>query len=76
MTAGGAYTLKAASIATLPIKLTSNTKTLEDIVAKILSIKASDNDADISELENKMNKCVYDIYGIKDTQIEIIENAL
>lgn len=76
MTAGGAYTLKASSISALPIIVSAVPERLIQVVDKILSAKKLDHMTDVSNLERCLNKIVYDIYDLTDTQITIIENSL
>ena len=45
MTAGGAYTLKAATISVLPFKIANNTQEIADIVDRILVLKSENHDA-------------------------------
>ena len=73
MTAGGAYTLKAATISSLPFKTIEDKSEVIAIVDKILKAKAGDHSADISNLETKLNLSVYAIYGLSETDIAIIE---
>jgi hypothetical protein len=75
MTAGGAYTLKAASISSLPFKVAIDTSALVDIVNSILKIKKADKNADISEQERKIDSFVYQLYGLTDEEIKIIEGG-
>lgn len=76
MTAGGAYTLKASSISALPIIFSTVPERLIQVVDNILSAKKLDHMTDVSNLERCLNKIVYDIYDLTDTQITIIDNSL
>ena len=76
MTAGGAYTLKAATISALPFKIAKNTNDIECIVEEILSIKSKDHDADVSNLEAEIDSIVYKIYELSDEDIKIIESTV
>lgn len=78
MTAGGAYTLKAATISALPIKLASDEEqsAIVDIVDEILRIKESNHNADITSQERRMNEIVYDMYDISEAEKALIETAL
>ncbi len=73
MTAGGAYTLKAATISTLPFKIAKDTDGIVNIVEKILSIKKDNHDADVSALESEIDRLVYQLYGLTDEEIKIVE---
>ena len=74
MTAGGAYTLKAATISVLPFKIANNTQEIADIVDRILVLKSENHDADVSALESEIDNLVYRLYGLKEDEIQIIEN--
>ena len=73
MTAGGAYTLKAATISSLPFKIAKNTTDISSIVDKILSIKGNDHDADVSKEESEIDHLVYQLYGLTEEEIKIVE---
>lgn len=75
MTAGGAYTLKAATISSLPFKIAKNTDEIVSIVEKILIVKSNNHDADVSNLESKIDRLVYQLYGLTDEEIKIIEES-
>ena len=76
MTAGGAYTLKAATISALPFKMTKNPQSIIDIVDEILSLKEKNHDADVSALEEQLNNLVYIIYEISQDEQAIIQEKL
>ena len=48
-------------------------KKIERLVDKILEVKQNDPKADTSELETKIDQTVYDLYGLTDKEIAIIE---
>ena len=73
MTAGGAYTLKAATISALPFKIARNTSDIANIVQEVLSIKANNHDADVSLLENKIDILVYKLYGLNYDEVLIVD---
>ena len=73
MTAGGAYTLKAATISALPFKIAHNTSDIANIVQEVLSIKTNNHDADVSLLENKIDILVYKLYGLNYDEVLIID---
>jgi len=73
MTAGGAYTLKHATIQQLPIVLSENQKPIIDLVDKILFAKVNNNNTAI--LEKKLDEHIYSLYNLTDKEIEIIENS-
>ncbi len=75
MTAGGAYTLKAATISALPFKIAKNTQEIAGIVDKILIEKSKNHDTDVSSLESEIDRLVYQIYGLTEEEIKIIEQS-
>ncbi len=75
MTAGGAYTLKAATISALPFKIADDASQISSIVENILSIKEKDHNADVCELEHKIDQLVYSLYNLTPEEIAIIEKG-
>jgi len=73
MTAGGAYTLKAATISSLPFKIAGDTSEIANIVNRILATKDKDHSADVSKEESKIDRLVYQLYGLTDEEIRIVE---
>lgn len=73
MTAGGAYTLKAATISALPFKIAKDTNEIEVVVQRILTIKENDHNADISSLEQQIDLLVYRLYDMTYDEILIID---
>jgi hypothetical protein len=73
MTAGGAYTLKHATIQQLPIKIAKNTKPFIDLVDNILAAKANGAKADTSALERQIDNLVYRLYDLTPEEIKIVE---
>lgn len=75
MTAGGAYTLKAATIEAFPIAIGTREQQKE-IAAKVESIlnaKAKDKQADVTPIESEIDRLVYNLYGLSDNEIKIVE---
>ena len=77
MTAGGAYTLKAATIESLPIAVGTREQQKEIAlkVDSILNTKAEDKQADISSTENEIDHLVYELYGLSEEDIKIVEGV-
>ena len=75
MTAGGAYTLKAATISALPFKIAKDTTEISSVVDKILSIKDQDHDANVLEEESEIDSLVYQLYGLTEEEIIIVEEC-
>ena len=75
MTAGGAYTLKAATIESLPIAVGTREqqKGIALKVDSILNTKAEDKQADVSSTENEIDHLVYELYGLSEEDIKIVE---
>ena len=73
MTAGGAYTLKAATISALPFKIANDTIQISSIVDKILSIKEKNHDADVSKEESQIDILVYHLYGLTYDEVKIVD---
>lgn len=73
MTAGGAFTLKKTTIERLPFKLAENTNEIGRIVTKIYQEINKNFDSDISMLESQIDNLVYEIYGLTEEEIKIVE---
>ena len=75
MTAGGAYTLKAATIEALPIAIGTKEqqKEIANRVESILNAKAKDKQIDVSSIEFEIDHLVYDLYGLSENEIKIVE---
>ncbi len=83
MTAGNAFTLKQETISELPIKDVSlnEQKPFIDLVEKILAItKASgyfqdaERQAEVRNIELRIDQLVYDLYNISEDEVKIIES--
>ena len=46
------------------------------LVDKILNAKRADLEADVSNLEKEIDKLVYDLYGLTDDEIAIVEGSV
>lgn len=77
MTAGGAYTLKKATIDEFPLKEIeiNNQQPFIEKVEQILALKQVNSDADTSSLEKEIDAMVYELYGLSKEEIEIVENS-
>lgn len=73
MTAGGAYTLKAATISALPFKLAKNMDILAGIADDILDIKYRDYNADVSDKEKQIDLFVYHLYELTYDEVLIVD---
>ena len=78
MTAGGAYTLKAATIESLPLAV--GTKEQQEEIAlkveSILNAKTKDKQAAVSSTESEIDRLVYDLYGLSEEDIKIVEECV
>ncbi len=76
MTAGGAFTLKKATIDEFPIKevLIGQQQPFIDKVDQILSLKNDNPTADTLALEREIDEMVYALYGLTEEEIAIVES--
>ncbi|GHT60367.1 hypothetical protein AGMMS50239_09230 [Bacteroidia bacterium] len=74
MTAGGAYTLKHATIQQLPIVVANDQQQIIDCVEQILQSKKKNSDT--SKLENEIDQLVYELYGLTAEEIKIVEGKV
>ncbi len=68
---------KKYKIELLPIKITSvdHEKDIEILVNQILAIKKQKPSSDTTDLENQIDQLVYQLYGLTEEEIKIIENV-
>lgn len=74
---GDARTFKTNYLNPFPIpeKVNDETETaIKDKVNQVLEIKAQDPKSDTSLLENEIDRMVYELYGLNEEEIEVIEN--
>lgn len=74
---GGYYDFRRDKVLTVPIKptiLSENYAELTGFVDKILTAKKSDPRADTSTLEAEIDHLVYELYGLTENEIKIVEN--
>ncbi len=67
--------IQARSVGELPIRIADEQQTIVDIVNQILYLKKENAGADISDLQNQIDKIVYRIYGLNEDEIRIIEEG-
>lgn len=48
---------------------------IEDLVNKILHSKSEDVDADISSYERELDRLIYELYGLTEEEVRVVENA-
>ena len=75
MTAGGAYTLKAATIEAMPIPSATpaQQQPIIDLVDTILAKKKQNPQADTSVEESAIDQLVYKLYELSEDEIKLIE---
>ena len=59
----------------LPIKqpLFEEKTNIEELVDKVLTFKKQDSSYDTNDLESQIDRLVYDLYGLTEDEIKIIE---
>jgi hypothetical protein len=75
MTAGGAFTLKHATIQQLSIVVADDPQPIIALVDKILCAKRENPAADTSKWEREIDVQVYQLYGLTDEEIAIVEGG-
>jgi adenine-specific DNA-methyltransferase len=60
----------------IPIPTPNQVVNIENIVDQILTAKKSNPKADTSELEKEINQIVYELYGLSEEEIRIIEGEI
>ena len=77
MTAGGAYTFKASTIEALPIAIGTKQQQKEIAlkVENILNAKATNKQTDVSSSEHEIDCLVYNLYGLSENEIKIVEGV-
>ena len=59
----------------IPVMSDDNREKLNNLAGQVMEAKRTDPDADVSELENKIDQIVYLLYGLDADEIEIVEEA-
>lgn len=77
MTAGGAYTLKKATIDEFPLKEIEviQQQPFIEKVDHILALKQDNPEADTTTLEKEIDAMVYELYGLTEEEIKIVEES-
>jgi hypothetical protein len=72
---GDTFKSKNAIIHNFPIPPVRDAETdkLVDIIDKIISIKHNNPSADISKWEDEIDRLVYQLYGLTEEEIKIVE---
>jgi adenine-specific DNA-methyltransferase len=71
MTAGGAFTLKHATIQQLPIRLAENQNLFLEKVDKILSLKYEGKDT--TAIEQEIDNIIYKLYELTYEEVKVID---
>ena len=66
--------IKVAYVENLPVKLPSDYQAINVLVIQILNAKQSNPNADTTALEKQIDQLVYQIYGLTEEEIKIVEN--
>lgn len=75
---GDARTFKTNYLNPFPIPKNVNEETetaIKDKVNQVLEIKTQNRNSDTSLLENEIDQMVYELYGLNEEEIEVIENV-
>ena len=72
---GGNYQVDKEPLLNIPLvqPTINNQESIIDLVNNILQEKSKNTDADITELENAIDKIVYQLYGLTEEEIAVIE---
>ncbi|MBD3795759.1 MAG: Eco57I restriction-modification methylase domain-containing protein, partial [Epsilonproteobacteria bacterium] len=71
--AGGYMNFNQNNISKLPFVISENQSIFIELVDQILEAKKQDPKADTSELERQIDMMVYELYGLSDDEIAVIE---
>ena len=59
----------------LPAKVESETENkISDKVKEVINLKKQNPTADTTELENQIDRMVYDLYGLTEEEIRVVES--
>ena len=75
---GGYIEVKPQYFEQIPIATPSDKQhtEIETLVTQILEAKKKDPKADTSKLETEIDQLVYELYGLTEEEIDIIENSV
>lgn len=57
----------------LPVRIVPDQFEIIDLVKQILEIKQDNPSADTTDLESEIDKLVYELYGLAEEEIKIVE---
>jgi len=75
---GGTRELRKVFFDKIPVKKISKEEEIpfQSLVEKILALKKENPSADTSSLEAEIDQLVYELYGLTEEEIEIVENVV
>ncbi len=73
---GNSKEIKKFVIETIPIKAIDNEQPFIEKVNEILAIKKADSQADTTHLEAEIDQMVYELYGLTEEEIAIVEGGV
>ncbi|MFM6205596.1 hypothetical protein, partial [Planktothrix sp.] len=65
--------IRIYELSSLPIKIPPNKSDFEKLVDQILTAKKSNPNADTTILEQQIDQLVYELYGLTEEEIKIVE---
>jgi hypothetical protein len=68
--------IRIYELSSLPIKIPANKSDLEKLVDQILTVKKSHPNADTTILEQQIDQLVYELYGLTEAEIKIVEGKI
>jgi hypothetical protein len=69
----GGINFSPSNVSQIPIPNPKNKKPVESLVERILAAKAKNPQADTSKLEKEIDQLVYQLYGLTEEEIKIVE---
>ncbi len=72
---GNSKEIKKFILETIPVKKVSNEEPFQKIVTQILTLKNENPEADTSALEAEIDRLVYELYGLTEEDIGIVEGV-
>jgi adenine-specific DNA-methyltransferase len=59
----------------IPTATSAQQLEIDALVGKILALKKEDPEADVSDIEAIIDRMVYELYGLTEEEIKIVEGA-
>jgi len=70
------YNIKPKYIEQLPLAAKFNSLELDNLVANLISLKRENTIIDTKEIEKQIDQLVYQLYGLTEEEINIVENSI